>query len=229
MWQVIKCMFITCTYFLSHSRYAESNAGEPIYQTYKQHCFMTHATVTHIPQVKGSAGNRRITVSSRVNRVNFHLTSSKAYGYCILQIAYSGVVMWSRREKRVGFCWLKKKKWNTRSAAFTVAQLLLFQSVDVCGAPLDMAWPERVALLKLEATCELHTTRSCADLWPPVLLNSNQNKERGELQRRVCFVRSHGGLTLGCFLSYPPAMPRWPPTGGWCHSEVIVKYKRWLS
>lgn len=99
----------TCIYFTWHLRHLKGNAGEHRDHTYKQYYYVTHATVTHIPKVKESAGNRKITVSSLVNRANSHLTSSKAFGYCILQIAYSSAVMWSRIEKQIGFGWLHTK------------------------------------------------------------------------------------------------------------------------
>lgn len=90
--------------------YLKGNADEHRCHTYKQYYYVTHATLTHIPKVRESAGNIKITVSSLVNRVNSHLTFSKAFGYCILQIAYSSAVMWNRIEKHAGFGWLKMKR-----------------------------------------------------------------------------------------------------------------------
>lgn len=77
----------------------------------KQYHYVTHATMTHIPKVKKNlVGTERSQfLLFLVNRANSHLASSKAFGYCILQIAYSSAVMWNRIEKHAGFGWLKMK------------------------------------------------------------------------------------------------------------------------
>lgn len=85
-------------------------------------CYVRRASVTLIPRVKASAGNTKIMGSSLGNWVNSHLCSSKTFGYCILQIAYSSAVMWSSVRKHAGFGWLqiKCKMWRAcrRSVVF---------------------------------------------------------------------------------------------------------------
>lgn len=135
---------------------------------------MTHATVTHIPKVKESAGNRKITVSSLVNGASSHLTSSKAFGYCRLQIAYSSAVMWNRIEQRAGFGWLK---CNVRSVAFTVVQLLLFQSVDICGASLGTARPKKQHYSGSGHMWAAHYDELCWPLTTPALKLQRKQKK----------------------------------------------------
>lgn len=69
--------------------------------------YVTRASVTFIPKVEASVGNTKIMASS----LNSHLCSSKTFGYCILQIAYSISVIWNNVRKRTSLGWLQIT-WN---------------------------------------------------------------------------------------------------------------------
>lgn len=122
-----------------------------------KYCYVRRASVTLIPRVKASAGNTKIMGSSLGNRVNSHLCSSKTFGYCILQIAYSSAVMWSSVRKHAGFGWLQIKCKMWRACRRVAAVISVADCLWVIAKRGWTRWGRSVGS------------------WTPLLLNLNKN------------------------------------------------------
>lgn len=184
---------------------------------------MTHGTVTHIPKVKESVGNKEITVPPLRNRVDSLLTSFKAFGYCILQIAYSSAVMRNRMEKHTGFGWLSTKCQMCSVYSHTVVV------ISVSGYLwhiLRHGLTQRSCITQDLATCEPHITPSCAGLWPPLLLNCGENKG----SRKFNVVSALCAVMVACcwmLSSYLLLMPQYPEGAMSRQGQCRIWKKRW--
>ena len=92
------------------------------------------------------------------------------------------------------------KKWNVRSAAFTVVQLLLFQSVDICGASLDMAWPKKQHYSGSGHMWAAHYAELRCPLTAPAVKLQRKQKESESSKWCLFCVCRHGGLPSDAFI-----------------------------